>query len=351
MGYEYLLDFGFTTLTKADKVQSLALGGITKGVTNLELTASFAAIADEGTYIQPHLYTKILDHDGNVLLEKEPATRDVISPQTAYLLTSAMESVVTDGTGTEVNFGTTPIAGKTGTTDSKVDSWFVGYTDYYTCGVWGGYDTNAPLSTTTFTRKLWRSVMSRVHESLPYRDFTQPSGIVTETVCKKSGLLPLEGACTNDPRGDMTYTEYFAKGTVPKAQCNHHVIENICSASGLLATEFCPADLVSPQVFITGASAGTEDASYLAPVESCNVHTIDTVTTGTEDVEVDADGDGQADGIAAAGTYYLDSSGKVVLLPGNELKPLEDSDSTSTTDENGTVLEEEQQDGQAVTQQ
>jgi penicillin-binding protein 1A len=275
VGYDMLLDFGFTTLEDSDIVESLALGGITKGVTNLELTASYAAIANSGTYIEPKFYTKVLDHDGNVLLDHtESTSRQVISEDTAFLLTSAMEDVVTSGTGTACNFGTTAIAGKTGTTTSKVDSWFVGYTDYYTCGVWGGYDTNKPLSSTLYTKQLWKSVMSRLHEGLEYKDFTVPSDIVTKSVCKKSGLLPLENICSNDQRGSMVYDEYFISGTEPTTECDHHYAITICSESGALAGPYCPNPVT--KVYIRGAESGSDDSAYTTSVDTsttCPLHT------------------------------------------------------------------------------
>ena len=155
LGLQYLDNFGFTTLahgTEADRDANgtvwtdanlpLALGGLTHGVTNVELCAAYAAIANSGNYIEPIYYTKILDHNGNVLIEKNSAGRSVIKESTAWLLTSAMEDVVTQGTGTACQLDNMTVAGKTGTTDAYNDLWFVGYTPYYTCAVWSGYDNN-----------------------------------------------------------------------------------------------------------------------------------------------------------------------------------------------------------------
>ena len=157
LGLQYLDNFGFTTLahgTEADRDANgtvwtdanlpLALGGLTHGVTNVELCAAYAAIANSGNYIEPIYYTKILDHNGNVLIEKNSAGRSVIKESTAWLLTSAMEDVVTQGTGTACQLDNMTVAGKTGTTDAYNDLWFVGYTPYYTCAVWSGYDCILP---------------------------------------------------------------------------------------------------------------------------------------------------------------------------------------------------------------
>ena len=247
-GYDYLLNFGFTTLTDGEEIggkiysdvaQPLALGGITHGVTNLELNAAYAAIANGGTYIEPTLYTKVVDHDGNVILDNtQPPSRQVIKESTAFLLTDAMVDVVTTGTGTSVNFGGMSIAGKTGTTSDYNDVWFSGYTPYYTCTTWTGYDNNAKLAggngERNLAKTLWRAVMSRIHENLENKAFEVPGDIVTATVCAKSGKLPIAGLCTE------TKTEYFAQGTVPTTTCDVHYQGFVCQYSGTKATDLCP---------------------------------------------------------------------------------------------------------------
>lgn len=282
VGYNYLLNFGFTTLVPDDNNQALALGGITNGVTNTELTAAYATIANGGTYTKPRFYTKILDNDGNVLIDNTPQTHTVLKDSTAWLLTNAMEDVVTSGTGTPANFGTMPIAGKTGTTTKDRDALFAGFTPYYTCVVWGGYDDNAPLSTTLYPKLIWKSVMSRVHEGLEYKDFEMPSDITSATVCKKSGKLAVQGLCDSDPRGSMVETEYFATGTVPTEVCDHHVSATICASSGMIAGEFCPEETKQTGIYIVGGSAGSADGPYLLTEEvrnsQCNVHTSAAVT-------------------------------------------------------------------------
>ncbi|MDE7277418.1 MAG: transglycosylase domain-containing protein, partial [Lachnospiraceae bacterium] len=152
LGFDYLINFGFTTLEERKEIngeifsdiqQSLALGGITNGVTNEELNAAYACIANGGTYIKPKLYTKVLDHDGNVILDNTaPQSKQVIKETTAFLLTDAMVDVVTRGTGGAVNFGNMPIAGKTGTTSDYNDVWFAGYTPYYSATTCTGFDNN-----------------------------------------------------------------------------------------------------------------------------------------------------------------------------------------------------------------
>lgn len=216
-GYDYLTRLGFTTLdAQSDTYQPLALGGITNGVTNLELTAAYAAIANEGNYIEPSFYTRVTDKEGNVLLENTSEETRVFSESTAFLLTSAMESVMEEGTGMALQLEDMTAAGKTGTTTSYVDLVFAGYTPYYTSAVWAGYDTNmeVPEEGRTFHQTLWTRVMNRIHENLPDQEFSQPDDVEEVTICTDSGLLPGFG-CTRT-------TEYFSSATVPTERCKEH---------------------------------------------------------------------------------------------------------------------------------
>ena len=290
LGWQYVQEYGFTTVDSRDMNEALALGGITQGVSNLELTAAYAAIANQGTYIRPKFYTKILDHDGNVLIDNTtPESHTVIKDTTAWLLTSAMEDVMTSGTGTSAYFGSSMAqAGKSGTTTSSRDALFAGYTPYYTCAVWGGYDDNAMQkgSDTNYPKRIWKAVMKRIHEDLAYKDFTKPSGIVAVAVCKESGKLPIEGVCDHDPRGNCVITEYFAQGTEPTEYCDHHTVANICTASNMLAGSYCPAETITTGVYVTGGSETTEDAPYLLTdaflSQTCTVHNeFNSTYTGT----------------------------------------------------------------------
>lgn len=268
LGYDYIRNFGFTTVgIEESGNETLALGGLSKGVTNLELTAAYATIANGGTYIKPKFYTRILDHDGNVLIDNTVSeSHTVLKETTAWLLTSAMEDVMTQGTGSPAYFGSSMAqAGKSGTTTKSRDALFAGYTPYYTCVVWGGYDDNHSQSkeNTNYPKKIWKAVMERIHEDLPYEDFTKPDGIVTATVCKESGKLAIDGVCTNDPRGNCAYTEYFAEGTEPTEYCDHHILANICSETGQLAGPNCPNQIPNGVYVVGGTPDTTEDAPYL----------------------------------------------------------------------------------------
>ncbi len=281
LGYDYIRNFGFTTVGIDESGnETLALGGLSYGVTNLELTASYAAIANSGTYIKPKFYTRILDHDGNVLIDNTmPESHTVLKETTAWLLTDAMQDVMTHGTGTPAYFGSSmPQAGKSGTTTANRDCLFAGYTPYYTCVVWGGYDDNATQSggQTSYPKKIWKAVMSRIHEGLEYRDFTKPNGLVSAAVCRESGKLPIGGVCDSDPRGSAVYTEYFAEGTVPTEYCDHHTVATMCSLSGQLAGSYCPTDSYVSGVYVIGGSAATEDGPYLLTdaslANTCQLH-------------------------------------------------------------------------------
>ena len=233
VGFEYAKKFGITTLCESyesdgnissDIVQPLALGGITRGVSNLELCSAYAAIANSGTYHSPKFFTKILDRHGEVLIDntKEEGS-SVISRETAFLLTDAMKDVVSSSSGTAygaIRAAGQPVAGKTGTTSNYKDIWFVGYTPYYTCCVWGGYDNNKDLPSSStyhsYNKVLWSAVMDRVHSILPASDFAKPDSVKAVTLCKDSHAIAVADGCPH------TYVEYFTEGTEPTEACGLH---------------------------------------------------------------------------------------------------------------------------------
>ena len=289
LGLKYLDNFGFTTLAHgteadidadgnvwSDANLSTALGGITHGVTNVELCAAFASIANNGNYIKPVYYTKILDHDGNVLIENTSAERSVIKDSTAFLLTNAMEDVVRYGTGTACQLDNMPVAGKTGTTEAYNDLWFVGYTPYYTCAVWSGYDNNEKLPdyARSFHKNLWRRVMNRIHQGLEYKEFEQPSSIEMGSICAISGLLP--GEYCQD-----IITEYFDVGTMPVDYCDQCYYEE-------------------PELSPTPTPEGEDLDGDGIP---------DTPPEGNDDNEGSWDGDGNGDGSGGDGNGDGENNG------------------------------------------
>ncbi|MBQ3027550.1 MAG: penicillin-binding protein, partial [Lachnospiraceae bacterium] len=269
ISFNYLKKLGFSTLvdsrydeasgqTFTDINLSLALGGLTDGVTNLELTAAYATIANNGVYNAPYLYTKVLDHEGRVILSNEPESSQVIKTSTAYLLTSAMVDTVTGGTGmatgSRLKFKDykMPVAGKTGTASNNNDLWFCGYTPYYTASVWSGFDNNFSQINQSYQQDIWRTIMERIHaeKQLPYKEFTKPDSVVTAKVCTKSGKLAVNGICDQAEGGSTVRTEYFAKGTVPLEKCDVHIKASICWDSDKLAGPGCPEDDVMEKILL-----------------------------------------------------------------------------------------------------
>ncbi|MBS6398130.1 MAG: penicillin-binding protein [Clostridiales bacterium] len=290
---DYLQRFGISTVVteggNADFNQSLALGGMTNGVSNLELTAAYAAVANGGTYIKPRMYTKVVDNDGNVILDNEPEVTQVISEQNAWLLLDCMKDVVngTGGTGSAARVKGINTVGKTGTTTENRDVWFEGSTPYYTAGIWVGYDNNGykqelNKSETGFHKKLWSTVMTRVHEGLENKSFDKPSGIVQCVICTKSGKLAIGGLCDSDGREGIVRNEYFIDGTQPTEICDCHVAVSVCVDTGLLATSMCPNRVPQVKVLLPAMQEGVAEAVTLdtgygisanLPSATCTVHT------------------------------------------------------------------------------
>ncbi|MCQ2500903.1 MAG: transglycosylase domain-containing protein [Lachnospiraceae bacterium] len=199
-GMNKLLDLGFEKLIDSpewDVIQPLALGGVTNGVSNLELTAAYAAIANHGEYISPTFYTRVENASGEVILEPQQFTNTVFKDSTAYLLTSAMLDVVKQGTGVEYQLNNMTVAGKTGTTTSYRDLVFAGFTPYYTSAIWAGCDVSLelPEEYRNYHKGLWTKIMNRIDEvkQLPDKTFEMPSSVKIETICPKTGLLAGEG--------------------------------------------------------------------------------------------------------------------------------------------------------------
>ncbi len=216
--YNYLLNFGFTTLEN-DNHAATALGGLTNGVTQVEVAAAFGTIANYGQYIKPCFYDKVLDHDGNVLLENTMEKKQVLKESTGYILTEMMKDVIKSGTGTKASLGAMPVAGKTGTTTDSKDLTFVGYTPYYVCSIWFGYDrydnTVRNMNNVNQSQHMvvWRDVMTKIHQNLPVKDFQMPDSVVKATVCKISGQLARSGC--------PAVTDYFDKASV-SSYCSGH---------------------------------------------------------------------------------------------------------------------------------
>lgn len=292
--YDYLELFGLVDANVFESSASLASASQSYTVTNEMLTAAFASIANDGIYQKPTYYTKVLDRQGNILLESVPSKTRIIKSSSAALLTNAMEDVISSDSSYYYQYGITPtgtlcqvdsmtLAGKSGTTTSGSDVWFIGYSPYYTCGIWSGYDDSKVLSNgTEYHKTIWQKIMARIHADLDNKDFVFTDELESAKICSKSGLLAVDGVCNSSSSNACVYTEYFAPGTAPTSYCDRHYALRICTESGKSATKYCPGDSVVQRVYLhiddSDLSSGTTtDSDYLAPsnLQSCDIHTVD----------------------------------------------------------------------------
>ena len=233
---EYLNKMGMTSLTKeADNVLSLAIGGTSNGSSPLEMAAAYGTIANDGVYITPTFYTKVVDSSGNTVLTPKQEETRVFSEQTAYLVKSITQEPVTasNGTAKYCAISGIDVAAKTGTTDESYDRWLCGFTPYYAAATWFGYDRNEEVRgfSQNPAGQIWDAVMTDIHKGLDKASFTKPSGIVEQTVCRKTGCLATTGC--ND-----TYKEIFTSNNLPD-KCQGHGSQQICSESKKVATAYC----------------------------------------------------------------------------------------------------------------
>ena len=275
VGYDYLCNMGITTLRNGsvsvngvaenDINESLCLGGLTEGVTNLELTGAYASIANNGTYVEPTFFSKVLDHDGNVLIDNAPETKQVMKETTAWLINNAMQDVVKSGTGTAARLSSgMVVSGKTGTTSSNYDYWFCGSTPYYTASIWMGYDSNTDFSNGNLHKVIWRKIMDKIvaeEKQDTSATFEKPSNIVTEKVCATSGLLPAPNVCTS------IITEYFAKDTVPTKTCDLHQSIKLCDETHYKATSQCPHTTTYNYSVNENGDITLKDADFAPPAD------------------------------------------------------------------------------------
>ena len=214
---EYLQKMGISSLDPVtDNVLSLALGGMTSGVSPLEMASAYGTIANDGVYIEPTFYTSVTDANGNVVLTPNQETRQVLSKENAYIMKSIIqEPVKSGGTATYCAIPGMDVAAKTGTTDNSYDRWLCGFTSYYAAATWYGYDNS---ETVYFSGnpagQIWDAVMTDIHKDLPSATFIRPEGIIERTVCRTTGCLASRN-CTN------TYTEIFTEDNLPE-QCTTH---------------------------------------------------------------------------------------------------------------------------------
>ena len=223
--YEFLVNkLGFENLTYTDSQQvgNMALGGFEKGVTTEEMAAAFAAFVNEGVYTKPRTFVRVEDANGNVILENEAQSTVAMKNTTAAIINHLLQEAALNGTGYEAQFSGMHIAGKTGSTNSNKDRYFVGYTPYYSCAVWAGYEHNQRIvASGNPCSAIFRKVMSAIHEELPDKDFFSCAGLTSVAVCADSGMLASEN-CALDVRGSRVYTALVAADNAPTSVCTMH---------------------------------------------------------------------------------------------------------------------------------
>ena len=230
---------------------ALALGQPNYGVTLLEMTSAYEIFDNKGIYNTPKLFVKIEDAEGNVVIDNSQAeTNIVIKEETASIMTIMLQKVMNEGTGMGCTLrNTVNVAGKTGTTSADFDRYFVGYTPYYVCGVWTGYDMNQSLSAfgENPSLQVWDLIMTKLHQKYideannggtPLKTFEVAPGVIEVTYCKDSGKLATD-ACSLDPRGWRKETGYFTRETAPTEYCDTHVVVKRDNSTGLIASPNC----------------------------------------------------------------------------------------------------------------
>ncbi|MDP4118529.1 MAG: PBP1A family penicillin-binding protein [Bacillota bacterium] len=264
--YSYLHDkFNISSLdpSRDKNLSAVALGGLTNGVSVLEWTAAYCTFPNNGVYISPCSYTKIVDHNGNIILEKKQTQTTVFSEQTAFMITDVLRSTA----NSSLIGGAIPgmsCAGKTGTTNNSVDKWYMGFTPYYVGGVWYGNDNSKPLNdsrTLGASQKIWKTVMARVHKDLEDTGFpSAPAGVKKVALCNYSGKLA-SAKCPSHydyVKTDSSihycsgnHSEYFKH---PASKSNEKVSseetesgENVSQNAGNETTENTPSELPSSE--------------------------------------------------------------------------------------------------------
>ena len=237
--YKFAKNLGFSKMTDNDRNLSTALGGLTTGVSPLELAGAYGTFANNGVYIEPYAITKITDQNGKVLWEHKTEKKPAMSEQSAYLLTSCLTDAATSGTGSAAKVSGHQTAGKTGTTSDNKDAWFAGYTKHYVGVVWIGYDTPKKLGNNAFggtlSAPIFSKVMNTIHQGLPAENFKAPSGITTVTIDTKSGLLASELTPAEYVKNEMFNVKH-----VPKSYSDVWQPVDVCPVSGQKLSAGCP---------------------------------------------------------------------------------------------------------------
>lgn len=258
---EYMKKMGVTTLDdEKDNALPLSIGGLTTGISPLEMAGAYATIANDGVYMTPIFFTKVVDSAGNTVLTPKQEKNRVYSEQNAYIVRSiTSEPVKSGGTATYCAIPGIETCAKTGSTDEYYDRWLCGMTPYYTAACWFGYDNNETVvANSNPAGNIWAAIMKSIHKDLPNKKFNTPNGIVSATVCNVTGCIATS-SCTE------THSDIFTADNMPP-NCEGHGTQNICQESGKVANEFCPAEQVKPVSF--GGVAPKEKMGLWEPVSA-----------------------------------------------------------------------------------
>ena len=233
---EYLHKMGITSVSdEKDVGLALAIGGLYRGISTLEMAGAYATIANDGVYRTPLFYTKIEDDKGNTVLEPKQETREVCSKQNAYILKDLLTSVVeSGGTAPYCSISGMDVAAKTGTTNDDYDRWLCGFTNYYTGATWYGFDDPETVYYSgNPSGQIWAAIMKNLHKNKKSSKFEKPDGVVWIKVCKETGLRASK-KCSS------TYSELFSEENIPDYCDESGNAVEICEDTGKLANEFCP---------------------------------------------------------------------------------------------------------------
>lgn len=315
IGVDYSFDyaknkFGLSTLIESKVINGdektdiaiapLAMGAPTYGVTVRELAAAYATYTNGGVWREARTYTKVLDADGNVVLDNIQENRKILGDKAVNYMNSMLYYAVQYGTSYYAKISGMTVAGKTGTTSGDRDRWFAGYTPYYTAVVWCGFDQPETIrltgNTTNPAARLWKAVMKPLHENLENKELFDTSSMYNVSICTESGLLATD-ACRADPREQSCVMSVrLYKEDIPEESCNVHTMVSYCEGSGMAAGPWCaliPGNTVTQKGLVKLSEEAKKlyeeaeiDASkftYGGDLPTCTMHTIGSHEPGDTD--------------------------------------------------------------------
>ncbi|NLN86411.1 MAG: PBP1A family penicillin-binding protein [Syntrophomonadaceae bacterium] len=255
---------------------ALGLGGLTKGVTPVQMAGAYAVFSNGGIFNQPHFINRIENMSGVTIYEFQPAGQRVISPETAWLMNSMLQTVVESGTGTRAKIPNVPTGGKTGTSEEFTDIWFCGVTPRFAAAVWMGFDEQkykmVNVAGGGAPALMVKAMMQKAHQGGSAGSWPMPAGVEKITVCSESGQKP-GYLCP-------AVTEYALKSKAPTQVCSSSHTINICRQTGLRATKYCP-----DPIGITSVQLDQEGKpTTIIPTDYCPVHTSEAPAKPTTNV-------------------------------------------------------------------